>query len=479
LAKLAWVVAGGFWLGGILTLVRENTGLITPVYWVGGAISALSALWLGGSGRLVTRLWLARAYLVTVAFLLALMEAGDSSGAQTPSGISRVCLLVVLTPSLLPTGQLWYTGLLCLAIAATLPAAYLVLLSVGHMPGSVSALPALLVGDIVTLLIAVFPALALARLKEDSLQAHEMGSYRLTQPIGEGGMGEVWQAQHIHLKRPAAIKFVHRSLLIGDDQEAYARFVQEGRLLASLRSPHTLQIFDFGACDDGRLYLATEYLQGYDLETLVRRYGPLSPGRVVNLLIQTCDALEEAHALHIIHRDIKPANLFVSYRLRRGDWLKVLDFGLADLAYAQNVSGRLLGTPEYMSPEQLQGLPIDSRSDIYSLGCVAHFLLSGSVPYLRGTMDETIAAHLYHDPQPLPEHCPETLQAVISRCLSKNPGLRPRDVRELSHQLAVCLPAYSWTYSMAESWWQTRMPEESIGAKERDLWVARNTPTTN
>ena len=409
---------------------------------------------------MVTRLRLARGYLVTVAFLLALLEAGEQSQAQPPTGISRVCLLVVLAPTLLPTARLWPTALQCLAIAATLPIAYLVVLYAGQRQGGVAVLPALLVGDIVTLIVAVFPALALANIKEASLQAHEMGSYRLTHPIGEGGMGEVWQAQHLHLKRPAAIKFVHRALLVGDDEEAYARFIREGRLLASLRSPHTLQIFDFGACNDGRLYLATEYLQGFDLESLVRRFGPLSPGRVVNLLVQACDALEEAHALSIIHRDIKPANLFLSYRLRRGDWIKILDFGLAELAHAQNVSGKLLGTPEYMSPEQLQRVATDSRSDIYSLGCVAYFLLSGWAPYSRGTLEETIYAHLYDEPEPLPEDCPETLKSVVLRCLAKNPGSRPRDVKELSHQLKISLPPNSWTVTMAESWWQIHLPKQ-------------------
>jgi len=459
-AKLAWVVAAGFWLGGAWRVFQHTEGWTSAIFWLGGVISALSAVWLGRTGvPLVSRLRLARIYLVLVAFLLALIEACEQSLTPTASGISRVCLVVALAPSLLPTARIWSTVLHCLAIAATLPLAYLLVLYSGHMPGGISALPALLVGDVVTLIVAAFPTLLLANMKEGSLQAHEMGSYRLTQPIGKGGMGEVWQAQHVQLKRPAAIKFVQRALLLGDDEDAYARFVQEGRLLASLRSPHTLQIFDFGACDDGRLYLATEYLQGLDLERLVQRFGPLAPGRVVNMLIQACDALEEAHALNVIHRDIKPANLFVSYRLRRGDWIKVLDFGLAELAHTQNVSSNVLGTPKYMSPEQLQGLSTDSRSDIYSLGCVAYFLLSGSVPHPRSTIDETIAAHLHDNPDPLPEHCPESLQAVVMRCLSKNPSSRPRDARELSHQLKVSIPPNIWTPTMADSWWLTHFPE--------------------
>ena len=276
-------------------------------------------------------------------------------------------------------------------------------------------------------------------------------------------MGEVWEAQHLHLKRPAAIKFMNRHLLTLNQAEDYQRFLEEARILASLKSPHTIQVLDFGHCDDGRYYLATEYLVGMDCEHLVRRFGALPAGRVALLLRQACESLAEAHALGLIHRDIKPANLYLSHRILKGDWLTVLDFGLARSVHTPAREEKLLGTPEFMSPEQFLESPLDGRSDIYSLGCVAYFLLTGRVPFPRQQVEEMVQAHLSETPEPLSLHTPSAvppeLAQVVMNCLHKDPSRRPGSARELAHRLAACMPPRSWTARDSRLWWTLRAPK--------------------
>ena len=219
------------------------------------------------------------------------------------------------------------------------------------------------------------------RLGTDVQRAREMGSYRLEERIGQGGMGEVWLARHRMLARPAAVKLIRASHLGAEGEDAgrtvLKRFGQEAQATAALRSPHTIVVYDFGLSDDGTFYYVMELLDGMDLDTLVRRYGPQPPERVVHVLRQACHSLHEAHDAGLIHRDIKPANLFICRYGSDLDFVKVLDFGLVSgrSRSARDETkltreGTVVGSPAFMPPEMaLAEYPVEGRADLYALGC--------------------------------------------------------------------------------------------------------------
>jgi serine/threonine-protein kinase len=223
-------------------------------------------------------------------------------------------------------------------------------------------------------------------LRQQVAEANELGQYVLEEKIGGGGMGEVWRARHRLLIRPAAIKLI-RPQMSGDPELLLRRFEREARATAALKSPHTVQLYDFGATEDGRLYYVMELLDGLDLDTLVRQYGPLPVERVVHLLRQVCSSLQDAHGNGLVHRDIKPANVVVSRAGTTFDFAKVLDFGLVKLDAARDeddavklsTEGSAGGTPAFMAPEVVLGVAdTDHRVDLYALGCVGYWLLTGS-----------------------------------------------------------------------------------------------------
>src|SRR5206468_1620159 len=221
------------------------------------------------------------------------------------------------------------------------------------------------------------------------VRMEDIGSYTLDSRLGTGGMGEVWKAKHKLLAREAAIKLIRPQVLQSSTgrQEFLLRkrFEREAQVTASLRSPHTVALYDFGHAKDGSFYYVMELLDGIDLETLVDQYGPMDPGRVVHILYQACKSLEEAHKAGLIHRDIKPRNILLCKLGLEYDFAKVLDFGLVkslrptDVAESMlTVEGVITGTPAYLAPEiALGNRDIDGRADLYSLGCVAYFLLTG------------------------------------------------------------------------------------------------------
>ncbi len=226
-------------------------------------------------------------------------------------------------------------------------------------------------------------------------KAREMGSYQLGELLGRGGMGEVYKASHRMLARPAAIKLIRPEMLGGTDPavaaRAIARFRREAEAAAHLRSSHTVDLYDFGVTEDQTLYLVMEFLDGMDLESLVRQHGPMPAPRVVHVLRQVCDSLEEAHARGLVHRDIKPANIHLGRVGCREDFVKVLDFGLvktAAVGAAQSLAtmeGVIMGTPAYMAPEMALGDKVDARADLYALGCVAYYLLTGEQVFTGDT----------------------------------------------------------------------------------------------
>ena len=304
-------------------------------------------------------------------------------------------------------------------------------------------------------------------------EARELGSYRLVERLGQGGMGEVWRAQHRLLARPAAIKLIRGTAAgdIGASDEAVRRFEREAQVTARLSSPHTVQLFDFGVAGDGSFYYVMELLDGLDLETLVRRHGPLPAERVIYLLRQVCHSLAEAGSYGLVHRDIKPANLFACRYGGECDFVKVLDFGIAKPADHLMETGAigltrdhgLRGTPAYIAPEQALGEPaVDSRADIYAAGCVAYFLLTGQLVFTGDTPMAVVVHHAHTPPIPPSERSelpiPPLLERLVMACLAKSPADRPQSARELSRKLAEVGGLSPWTEERAREWWDTHQP---------------------
>ncbi len=297
---------------------------------------------------------------------------------------------------------------------------------------------------------AVTISQVVTRLGQQVTREREMGSYRLGELLGKGGMGEVYLATHRMLARPAAIKLIRPEVLADGDaalaQTAVARFRREAEVAAALRSPHTVELYDFGVTDEGTFYLVMELLEGQNLERLVRDQGPLSPARTIYILRQVCESLVEAHSYGLVHRDIKPANIHLGRLGLKEDFVKVLDFGLVRSVEGPSeesltgAAGMTPGTPGYMAPEMANERTVDGRADIYSLGCVAYYLLTGRLVFQGDTPLQTILKHLQQQPEPpsLVSHrpIPPALEELVLACLAKRPEDRPPSAAVLSHRLA-------------------------------------------
>ena len=310
---------------------------------------------------------------------------------------------------------------------------------------------------------AIYGSHKITGLRREAFAARKLGQYELKQRLGQGGMGEVYLAEHALLKRPCAIKVIRPDQ--ADNPATLQRFLREVQVTATLTHPNTVQIFDYGQADDGTVFYAMEYLPGINLQELVEQYGPVDPRRAIHILHQLCAALAEAHAVGLIHRDIKPSNVILCNRGGLYDVAKLLDFGLvrlqsADQAHLNFTQGGLIfGTPAYMSPEQASGkLELDARSDLYSLGAVAWFLALGEPPFVRDGVVQTLAAHINEPTQSLrsrsPEY-PEDLAEIVQRCLAKNPNNRFPDVTSLEESLAKCRLEGAWTQVEAVAWWNS------------------------
>jgi len=301
-------------------------------------------------------------------------------------------------------------------------------------------------------------------------RAREIGSYELLDKIGEGGMGEVWRARHRLLARPAAIKLIHRDLLGSSHRTREAalwRFEREARDTAALRSIHTIDIYDFGITEDGDFYYVMELLDGISLERFVERFGPMEPARVAFVLRQVCHSLDEAHAHGLIHRDIKPANIFLCRLGPDDDFVKVLDFGLVKHVQAapgtmRTGEGVTAGTPAYMAPEIALANATDGRADIYSLGCVAYYLLTGKPPFSKEGAMATVLAHVQEDPVPPSQRSefdiPPALEALTLQCLAKDPAARPASAIELGARVAETVAPAAWPPEAARRWWDLHDP---------------------
>jgi eukaryotic-like serine/threonine-protein kinase len=327
-----------------------------------------------------------------------------------------------------------------------------------------------MVGVLVFAALALLAALALAdRLRRRAEHAENLaerfGQYRLIRKIGEGGMGAVYLARHDMLRRPAAIKLLRPERA---SEEASARFEREVRITATLKHPNTVHVYDYGRTESGGLFYVMEYLEGIDLQHLIERFGPLPAARVIHFLRQLCGSLAEAHAAELVHRDIKPANLLTCMHGGVADTLKVLDFGVVKAR--RRDSGMItedrivLGTPEFMAPESFESAEQASpASDIYSIGAVAYFLLTGRSVFEADSLTALLTAQLTQPPQPPSRQLGAVIDSVLERaimaCLAKSPSARPRSARALSTLLDRSPEAHSWGAEQADAWWSAHAHE--------------------
>jgi serine/threonine-protein kinase len=390
-----------------------------------------------------------------------------------------------------PTPMISWIGPLILMFAALVPASSWKMLLAGLIAASMNPLGMIVAqangtfhfGPLRNAFLMHYPDYLLAgvgvvisgvvtRLGKQVAKERELGSYRLGELLGRGGMGEVYRATHRMLARPAAIKLIHPEMLERKDRKsagmAVARFRREADAAAKLRSPHTVELYDFGETEDGTLYFVMELLEGMDLETLIAREGPLPQKRVIHILRQVCESLEEAHASGLVHRDIKPANIHVGRVGLRHDFVKVLDFGLVKSLTGSvgrdsmaTAAGFTPGTPAYMAPEMALGEACDGRADLYALGCVAYYLLTGNLVFEATSGFQMIAKHVHDDPVP-PSQRTELdvspgLDRVVLACLAKKPEDRPQTATELDRMLTE-VEVEPWSEEEANRWWSTHQP---------------------
>jgi len=296
----------------------------------------------------------------------------------------------------------------------------------------------------------------------------KLGSYTLVRQLGSGAMGEVWLARHALLARPAAVKLIRKQAMeveAKQQETLRARFQREARATAHLRSPNTVELYDFGVSEDGSFYYVMEYLTGIDLQKLVEKFGALKPARAVHLLRQACLSLAEAHEAGLVHRDIKPSNLFTCRLGKACDVAKVLDFGVVRLTKGQDhlvtATGQLSGTPASMAPELLEGTQADPAADIYGLGCVAYWLLTGRPVFDAPNLMALLMQHAKKTPEPPSTHesaVPAELDEIVLECLAKAPDDRPGNAMELRERLAAIPLDQTWDEREASTWWAEHLP---------------------
>jgi tRNA A-37 threonylcarbamoyl transferase component Bud32 len=416
------------------------------------------------------QLFLGSAFLVITAFLFGLMEYWVPEFGRPQAAFIGVAILAY--SSIVPNapGRTLAVGLLAATMA---PLALIITrlrgvsVEANWFQYLVAFLPNYLCAGL-----AMIPARIIRQLGQQVRKARELGSYRLEELLGKGGMGEVYTASHQLLARRAAVKLI-RAESLGNANHARVmieRFRREAEAAATLRSPHTISLYDFGIAHDGTFFFVMELLDGLDLESLVRKFGPLDPGRVVYLLSQACASLDEAHVRGLIHRDIKPSNIFTCRMGLEVDFVKVLDFGLVKAQWEGQEDVRLTapnhttGTPAYIAPEMVLGTGnVDHRVDIYALGCVGYWLLTGQLVFDGGN---SLQQHAHEAPVPPSRRSelpvPAALDAVILACLSKHPDQRPRSAGELGRRLIAAIPeSERWNAERAEHWWLRHRPESA------------------
>ena len=450
-------------LVGIIALLWSRWAV--PLPW-------LKAVELGMIGMLASRV-----ALVQYRLMLVYSLRDDRMMAQlTMKNVVLLTAVLILTYGLY-VPKSWRRAALVVGPLALLPFATLLVLTLRYPEATawlwqgwrMSPTPRvrLFTFDALILLIlaagSAYGARTISLLRRQVAEARQLGQYRLRRRIGSGGMGEVYLAEHQLLKRPCALKLIRPGAVA--DPNALERFEREVQITATLSHPNTVEVFDYGRTEDGTYYYVMEYLPGLSLAELVERHGPLPPARAVYLLRQVCSALREAHAAGLIHRDVKPSNIFAARRGGMDDVAKLLDFGLVRPVATPRAAhlsgeGQILGTPLFMSPEQATGGPVlDERSDIYSLGAVAYYLLTGRPPFDEGDGLRVLIAHARDTvvpPSLVRAGIPKDLESVVLRCLSKDPAERFPDAERLERALSKCACMGDWDQSHAARWWCER-----------------------
>jgi len=376
---------------------------------------------------------------------------------------------VVFFPAIVPI-RFRAALLVILPAAAIPPLSRGLVQGLGHVELPSDSLPILSLVMMFSAIMGLVVSRVVYNLGKSVKAARELGSYTLEENLGGGGMGEVWLASHRLLARPAAVKLIKPDILAGmqpgEIERLNHRFEHEVQATAALCSPHTVDIYDYGLAQDGTFYYVMELLDGIDMETLIERFGPIEPSRAAHYLIQACHSLNEAHNQQLIHRDIKPANLFVCRYGDDYDFVKVLDFGLVKREKAADesdlkltVDGSVSGTPAYMYPEAVSGKnPVDNRSDIYSLGCVAYWLLTGQRVFTAANHMAMLMEHATVEPIPPSQRSemeiPADLDQAILACLAKDPDDRPQGADELARRLRRINFEQSWDQDRARAWWR-------------------------
>jgi serine/threonine-protein kinase len=424
--------------------------------------------------------------------------------AWVPASVPWVGAWVLGFHSLLPLAPR-STLLGSLAAVLTLPAVHAVSIAVHGVPGSLdgqmvgtwsSLTSSRFVPGLICAVVAYVAAQRSYRLARAMTDARRLGSYQLDELLGRGGMGEVWKARHSMLARPAAVKLIRPERLgvvtVAGDRDRRGRpaaggaspfeintllrrFEREAQATSALHSPHTVRLYDFGVADDGTFYYVMELLEGLDLESMVERFGPVPAPRATYLLRQACRSLAEAHARGMVHRDIKPANIYTCRVGLDFDFVKILDFGLVkDARTTPGPSGSLTadglatGTPAFLPPEIALGeRAIDGRADLYALGCVAYWLLTGLLVFEGDNPMQMVIDHARKPPVPPSERTelevPADLERLIMSCLAKDPADRPPDALTLERALAACEASRGWSDELAAHWWETHLPERCAG----------------
>ena len=398
------------------------------------------------------------------------------AGAEV-MGLSWTCVWMVFFPLIVPSTP-GKTLLAAVGAASMGPLMYMIGLARGGPPLAPEMTFQFFLPNYICVGIALIGSRVVFRLGSDISRARRMGAYRLVEKLGEGGMGEVWKAEHRMLARPAAIKLIRSdpggNSLSRTPSSHLHRFEREVQATSQLRSPHTVEVYDYGLTEYRGFYYVMELLDGLSLEDLVQRHGPLCAERVIHVLTQACHSLSEAHTNGLVHRDIKPANVFLCRYGLEHDWVKVLDFGLVKQSGDAKRSkdpkltdvGAFAGTPAYGSPETAlgDGDAVDGRSDLYSLGCVGFWLLTGATVFRAANPMQMLLQHVHEEPS-APSRCtelpvPPALDAVILSCLRKDPADRPASAAALVAELQGIPVERPWTAERAQEWWDRHRPRQ-------------------
>ncbi len=487
---LAGVMFAALWLWALLVNdvfrpmagIRPDSGIagawplpgniIAPIGLVVSLAIVFAASRLHNKPNLLANIGLS--FEVFGAFLVGLLNQWHPQ--LIPGNVSWICVIILVYPTIAPN-TVRKTLLVALLAASMDPfALWLTVLRTGELPGTVVNAVMSFLPNYICALLAVVPAHVISGLGREVTKARELGSYRLGDILGQGGMGQVHLATHQMLARPAAIKLI-RPDAIGAGRSAAAnivieRFKREAQAAAALRSPHTIELYDFGVSEDGALYYVMELLDGLDLESLVENFGPVSSERAVHFLRQACMSLGEAHECGMIHRDVKPSNLFATRLGLTVDFLKILDFGLVKNIGPKPDSNLTApqvapGTPAFMAPEIAMGEQADLRADVYALGCVSYWLLTGQPVFEGRNPAEIMNKHVKDAPVPpslrTEIEISSEFDALVLACLSKKPADRPANGLELGELLGRLDECGQWTQERARRWWDINVPTCSHG----------------